>query len=65
MCTIIILPAYATRGEEKLERENREDTHQTEEEERGMKQVLYKMLQIATLDSDIHEWVLQYYVWWA
>ena len=65
MCTIIILPAYATRGEEKLERENRDDAHQTEKEKRGMKQVLYNMFQTATSDSDIHEWVLQYYVWWA
>ena len=30
-------------GEEKLERENRAETHQTEEEESGMKQVFYKL----------------------
>ena len=39
MCKIIILIASATSGEGKLERENRD---QTEEEERGMKQVFYK-----------------------
>ena len=65
MCTIIILAASAIRGEEKLERESREDAHQTEEEKRGMKQMLYNTLPTATSDSDIHEWVLRYYVWWA
>ena len=51
MCTIIILIASATRGEDKLERENREDAHQTEKEKRGKKHVLYNMLPIATSDS--------------
>jgi len=62
MYTIIILTASATRGEEKLERENREDAHQTEEEKRGMKQVLYYMLQTVTSDSGIHESALQHFV---
>ena len=51
ICTTIILTAFATSGEERLERENREDVHQTEEEIRGMKQVLYNMLQTATSHS--------------
>ena len=51
MCTIIILIASATRGEDKLERKNREDVHQTEKEKRGKKHVLYNMLPTATSDS--------------
>ena len=62
MCTIIVLIAYAIRGEEILERENREEAHQTEEEERGTEQVFSHKLQTGSLDSDICESVSQCYV---
>ena len=51
MCTIIIVIASATRDEDKLERKNREDAHQTENKKRGKKHVLYNMLLTATSDS--------------
>ena len=54
MCTIIILIASATRGEDKLERENREDAHQTEKEKRGKKHVFYNNIMLPTATSDSH-----------
>ena len=52
MCTIIVPVASATRSEEKWEGENREEAHQTEEEERGMEQTFCNKLETGTSKSE-------------